>query len=309
MNLRSPVFVSLISHSYSGSTLLAILLGAHPEIATVGEMNGVNSARVDISRYRCSCGQLLTECRFWRTIQQNMQDRGFEFEFADFGTRFIPSRRSLGDRLQWGSLGSNALESMRDSIAQIWPGHRERLNRLVARNEAFVEAVLEVMGKRVFVDTSKSPLRFRYLSRFSALDVRVVHLVRDVRGTVASTLRRNKDMSVHQAARGWVTTNLGIERLLRTFKSESKMTLMYEEFCQDPGASLGDLCRFFGVDSSIDLLDLQAIPEHHIIGNTIRERPISIINLDQRWKGELDPEQLKIINRIAGHLDSRYSYP
>jgi predicted dienelactone hydrolase len=37
MNSHSPVFVSLISHSYSGSTLLAILLGAHPEIATVDE--------------------------------------------------------------------------------------------------------------------------------------------------------------------------------------------------------------------------------------------------------------------------------
>jgi hypothetical protein len=308
MDSHSPVFVSLISHSYSGSTLLAILLGAHPEIATVGEMNGLNSTRVDISRYRCSCGQLLTQCQFWRTIKHNMENKGFEFEFADFGTRFVPASRSLGDRLQWGSLGSNALESMRDSIAQIWPGHREQLNRLVARNEAFVGAVLEATGKRVFVDTSKSPFRFRYLSRFSALDVRVIHLVRDVKGTVASTLRRSRHKSASQAARSWVRAHSGIKRISNIFYIDLKVTLLYEYFCKYPSATLHDLCRFIGVDSSIDLLDLQAIPEYHVIGNSLRERDILRIELDERWKKELDPEQLKTIDRTAGHLSQRYGY-
>jgi hypothetical protein len=227
-----------------------------------------------------------------------MENRGFEFEFADFGTRFMPASRSLGDRLKWGSLGSNALESMRDSMAQIWPGHREQLNRLVARNEAFVETILEATGKQVFVDTSKSLYRLRYLSRFSALDVRVVHLVRDVRGTVASMLRRNRHNSARQAARSWVRANSNIIRFTRVIPECKKMTLIYEDFCQDPGATLDELCRFIGVDSSADLLDLQAIPEYHIIGNSLREHTIPRIELDERWKRELDPEQLEEIAKI-----------
>ncbi len=76
------------------------------------------------------------------------------------------------------------------AILCTWPAARRRWKALVARNEAFVESVLDVTGKEVFVDTSKDRLRVKALRNFSPFDVRAIHLIRDVRGVVASQLRR-----------------------------------------------------------------------------------------------------------------------
>ena len=56
-----PVFVSIETSSYSGATLLAFLLGAHPQIATIGEMDGL-IPRENPDEYFCSCGQLIKRC-------------------------------------------------------------------------------------------------------------------------------------------------------------------------------------------------------------------------------------------------------
>ena len=127
------VYVSVISHSYSGATLLARLLANHPEIASTGEMNGPNPAKIDVADYRCSGGQLIRSCEFWRTVQQGMHDQGHKLDVRDFNTRFVPSGHPVGARQRVGSMGSNALESMRDAIPRIWPRYVRQLKDQVAR--------------------------------------------------------------------------------------------------------------------------------------------------------------------------------
>ena len=66
----------ILGPSYSGSTLLTLLLAQHPQIATIGELKAATVGR--IPDYRCSCGQLLRECALWRDVQARMQRRGFD---------------------------------------------------------------------------------------------------------------------------------------------------------------------------------------------------------------------------------------
>ena len=56
--------VYILAPSHSGTTLLARLLGSHPDVYTVGELQPLISG--DITKYRCSCGALIRECGFWR---------------------------------------------------------------------------------------------------------------------------------------------------------------------------------------------------------------------------------------------------
>ena len=57
--------IYLTSTPYTGSSLMSILMCSHPYIATISELTGVN-ASIDVTDYRCSCGNLLTEWVFLR---------------------------------------------------------------------------------------------------------------------------------------------------------------------------------------------------------------------------------------------------
>ena len=307
MNSSNPTFISIACYSFSGSTLLAMLLNAHPEIATVSEMHGPNPNLVqDINTYQCSCGELIHKCPFWAQVKAQMAERGFEFSTSDFEVAF--GDHGLRDRLRFGSLRSNLLESIRDDVCQMLPGTRAEMDRLIARNEAFVRSVLDITGKKVFVDTSKRTRRFKYMSKYSSLDVRVVFLIRDVRGSVASQMRHFEGMSVSEAAHAWNKGLSGIERIWKQIPAQKRMILKYEDLCRDPQTTLQGLYRFFGVDPDFVIDDFKSLPPHHIIGNRARMRTISEIRLDERWKQVLSPDQLDIIHQIAGLLNQSFGY-
>src|SRR5687767_4695914 len=67
----------ILAASHSGSTLLAMLLGAHPQACTAGELKG---ARGSSDTYRCSCGEPIRDCGFWKRISAAMCQRGYAFE-------------------------------------------------------------------------------------------------------------------------------------------------------------------------------------------------------------------------------------
>jgi hypothetical protein len=305
MSTNRPVFVSVETLAYSGATLLAFLLGAHPQIATVGEMDGLIPREVP-DEYLCSCGQRIKVCEFWQSVKIAMQTKGFEFDVAHFDTKFILGGPRLIQYLRMGSSRNHILDSIRDAIFHAWPGETRRLKALVARNVAFIEAVLEVTGKGVFVDTSKDRLRLQSLRKFSTLDVRAIHLVRDVRGVVASRLQR-EEIDAREAARQWVKSNQKLRTNLRSLPEEARVLLRYEDLCQDVQGALERLCHFCGVDPGIKVADFRAVP-HHIVGNPMRLRAASEIRLDERWKSLLTEDQLKEINQAAGTLSRRYGY-
>ena len=90
--MSSPIFVSIETTAYSGATLLALWLGSHPCIATIGEMSGL-LPRNDPDEYLCSCGEVIGICAFWRSVISAMERRGFELELDNFNTRFRFGRK------------------------------------------------------------------------------------------------------------------------------------------------------------------------------------------------------------------------
>lgn len=301
-----PIFVSIQTTAFSGATLLATLLAAHPEIATIGEMNGL-IAREDPATYLCSCGRRITVCAFWQAVGSEMHRRGQNFHAADFSTQFALGGPRVVQHLRKRSFGHPRLNALRDALFAAWPAEARRIKRLVARNEALIESVLAVTGKRVFVDTSKDRLRLPMLRRYSSLDVRAIHLVRDVRGVVASRLRRGAAIDAREAARQWAVLHERIRRTLSALPSDKRTHVGYEDFCRDVRGTLAQLDRFCGVDPERRPSELW--PEsHHIVGNEMRLKPSSEIRLDERWRSILSEDQLAAIRWGAGATSLRYGY-
>jgi hypothetical protein len=64
------IFIASLSHS--GSTLLDLMLNAHPEVASVGELKQLGRfARLEKPnrQLRCTCGaESLLSCKFWTRV-------------------------------------------------------------------------------------------------------------------------------------------------------------------------------------------------------------------------------------------------
>ena len=112
--------IYLASTPYTGSTLTSILMGSHPDIATISELTGVN-ASIDVTDYRCSCCNLLTECDFFKEIGRRVTACGLEFSYQDFRTTYQQGNE-FKQKLLYGSLRSNCLETIRDHLRKFWPG-------------------------------------------------------------------------------------------------------------------------------------------------------------------------------------------
>src|SRR5262249_46303497 len=142
--------------AHSGSTLLDLMLNAHPAIVSVGEFLKLNRqlAYRDAERKTyapCSCGApSLWQCKFWSAV--------------DAQTRSAAGK----------------------SLADLDIGGGESRHGATDPNVVLFEAIAAVSGKNFIVDSSKLPRRLSQLMQFPELDIYPVHLIRNPKGQVAS---------------------------------------------------------------------------------------------------------------------------
>jgi hypothetical protein len=292
-------FVFLTSHAFSGSTLSSFLLGAHPQIATVGMLTGP-AYHLDLQTYRCSCGRLFQEDPFWQAVATAVNQLGLPYSLNQYlDTRFDLGSTAVTQRLRTQSLRHNGLEQARDwFMFHFWPGHQKEMLERVRRNELFARAILQVTGKPIFLDTSKDPMRIRYLQLSPNVDLYVIHLVRDVRGVVASILSRKPNTDVREATQHWLTAERNIQRHLKAIPPARQIEVRYEDIAGKTLATLNRLYAFLGARPLPDLSDFRQA-EQHIFGNKMRKQTSSEVRLDERWRAILSEEQLRIIEQLA----------
>ncbi len=318
----------ILAASHSGSTLLAMLLGAHPDVVTVGELKLSPASLGDVATYRCSCGALIRSCPFWRQVAEGMARRGLAFDVADAGTDYRVAGGGYVRRLLQPLHRGPLMERVRDAALWLSPTWRHRLPQIQRENAALAEAACQIAGARVIVDSSKLALRLKYLLRNDRLDVKVIRLIRDGRGAALAYMAPPRfadarlpylrgggsggegpepPLSMAQAARQWRRSNEEAEYLLARLDRSRWVEVRYEQLCAEPDTTLARLCEFLGVDSGQAVRDFRAVPQH-VIGNGMRLDATSEIRLDERWKTILAAEHLRVFNAVAGDLNRLYGY-
>ncbi|MGE3181256.1 MAG: sulfotransferase [Phycisphaerae bacterium] len=297
-------FVYIISPSYSGSTLLTFLLARHPDIATIGELKA--TAMGDVDRYRCSCGENIRACPFWQALAEKLHERGTPFDLTNFGTHYRDFSNPLIDRLLRLRVHGSTVERLRDTLLNAIPGAKHHIAAIHKKNRAIVEATCEIQGRPIFLDGSKEPNRLRYLRAAGFDDVRVIHLIRDGRAVTNSALGHEYD-SLEVAATDWRDTHAEAVRIRAASKPGEFFTLKYEELCAQPREKVTEICNFLGIDPAG--LDWNAPTNaFHILGNSMRNRPLENIRLDERWKTSLNENHLRRFDRLAGAMNREFGY-
>jgi len=318
--------VYILAASHSGSTLLALLLAAHPRVSTVGELKLGHLG--DPEQYLCSCREKLTRCTFWAQLSAEMSRRGHELDPTRAGTDFATDATPYVTRLLKPLHRGRLLETVRDSLLACSPHWRRNLPRIQERNAALVRSVLAVSNASAVVDSSKTGLRLKYLLRNPALDVHVVRLIRDGRGVALTymdpgrfadardpslrgggTGRSNNTyvMPIERAARLWRRSNEEADETVRSVPPERVITVRYEDLCADTDAVLERLFDFVGVDPGERVREFRRV-QRHVVGNGMRLDDSSTVALDERWRSVFGPEELAAFERTAGALNRSYGY-
>lgn len=318
--------IYILAASHSGSTLLAMLLGTHPEIGTVGELKFTSLGNVE--RYLCSCRKEIKKCPFWSDVVQEMAKRGYPFDFSNAGTDIHSEMSSYVRWLLRPLHRGPALERARDSALAFSPTWRTRFPRIQELNSALIESICDLTGKKIIVDSSKVGIRLKYLLRNPGLDVKVIRLIRDgravamtytdpvrfadasdpgLRGGGMGGERESERLTMARATREWRRSNEEAEAVLKGLDASLWIEVRYETLCAESDATLRKLFEFIGVSPDYKFAGFRNI-SHHIIGNGMRLDSTDEIRLDDRWRGSLTKGELEAFNLIAGELNRRLGY-
>jgi len=293
--------VYILSPGHSGSTLLGLLLGAHPAIATVGELKDVpRSYRGDES---CSCGELMRKCAFWSVIARRLAESGHDLGGPGFWTHMSP-RRTVWDALLDAQVRGRAGELPRRILLATVSAGRRHLLRTLTHNELLIRIILDVTGRDVFLDTSKNASRLHYLLDSGRFALKVIHLVRDGRAVAYSLVRKGVDPVTASAE--WLSEHRQAGHLRPCVEPRNWLQIRYEDLCADPEATLARMFAFAGVAPQ-PTVDFRSW-DHHVIGNRMRLGATTRIELDLAWQRELKGTALQAVQNVVSEMNRQYEY-
>ncbi len=297
--------VYLAGSGHTGSTLLALFLDAHPRVVSVGETSFKRDIqRRGLNRLACSCGDSVKDCAFWQRVFSGVTARGFELSALEWSNDFR-YKNPIAHRLLTRYSARPLRRALQQSVSALLPRHHARLARVRQVNVEFIRTVLDVAEADVFFDTSKRAFRLLHLLQSPQLDVKVVTLVRDVRGYVASAIKRGDSLA--DAARTWRRDQENIESITRELPADRVMLLRYEDVCQDARRWLSRTYAFCGV-APIEPPEFVVASEHHVLGNSMRLSDRIRIRLDESWRSALNTDDQSRALQIAGPHHVRLGY-
>jgi Sulfotransferase family len=268
----------------SGSTILDVVLGTHPQIESVGEVgNIVRNGWISRESLRgipkeklrvpiCTCGKRLDvlyvdtpdeACPFWSSVRREWVER----TDRDSIESYPKLQNDFELKKRWSRYGLDSLPRLLYEKRRPSAPFRSyaRLTR------TFFESIRAVSGKPILVDSTMVPVRALAFGMIPGIDLYVVHLVRDGRGVITShrkTFKKDLQAGIMWDHKGhpmwktvvrwtvlnlasvvrWIIHNLASEWVCTQLGPKRTMRLRYEDFVADPKAALERIGSLIGLD-------------------------------------------------------------
>jgi hypothetical protein len=187
------------------------------------------------------------------------------------------------------------------------------------------EAIADVTGSRVIVDSSKRPSYAAFLRTVPGCDPYYVHLVREPRASAYSWQSRRYQSAQGQgtevARRGsldatlrWSILNLESEGLLHAVGGARGVRLRYEDFISGPRTAVEQVTAMIGEESwRSPFLDDHTVllrPNHTIAGNPSRFATGKLVLEDRtEWREKQTAFDNFVTTAVALPFLRRYGYP
>lgn len=236
----------------SGSSLLHLVIGAHPEYVAIGEAFGFikpGSGRfADPEGVRCSCGKIATECSFWGKAVERL--------------------RQCNE-----STASGRYKVLLDAFKEHFGAHRSP-----------VDSSKDVSAARALRDVPDAKVKVIYLIRDVrawTVSIRKRHAQKKKDYPVYRRILGNFSTPVFWR---WYRVNKRKQRDLRQL-GVPWFQLGYEEFCLYPALSLRKISEFLDKPFADDVLSFNNAEHHAVLINPLRNDQQKLAGLfyDNRW--------------------------
>jgi sulfotransferase family protein len=311
-SFQSPKVAYVLGVYRSGTTLLSNLMGQLDGFFCVGELRAIWRELGDPNA-RCGCGAPLTECETWQAILATAY--GGVAEAQELAPRMLRwQTQVLRQSHTWQRVPALLRRRQLGSLDGAGQHYAERLSRLY-------RAISKATGARVVVDSSKEATDAAMVRLLPDTSTYFVHIVRDPRGTVFSSIRARSDgeaRSEMQWARSgytalsWVAGNLAAAAVRRAHNRQQSMVIRYEDLIQAPDPALGQIARLVEEPAAIPSADdgtMVMAPTHTVAGNENRFRTGRVhLVQDTAWRNNLTRVDQFVVAAICSPLMVRYGY-
>ncbi|GGK81267.1 sulfotransferase family protein [Mangrovihabitans endophyticus] len=286
----------------SGTTIVDNVLNSYDAVFSTGELSYLWSRGVGMRR-RCGCGETFDECPLWQKVLS-----------VAYGGRVPDPRHVIG--LQQRAVRARHTRSLLNGPL---PADAAEYLAITAR---LYNAIAEVTGAGLIVDSSKTPSGAALLSRMPGIRPYLLHMVRDPRAVAhswtgaapppetrggAPIKQRPASSTVH-----WVVRNAMTERVAGAYP-QRHLRLRYEDFVAWPRPSVRRVLDLTATGDEGDPFTGAATvalrPNHNVAGNPGRLRNGEIeLRLDNRWRDARRRGLWLTSTALAMPLLHRYGY-
>lgn len=251
----------------SGTTALSIFIGGAGSVKVLGELHQLPEY-VDEHK-RCSCGELLNDCKFWRDHIVSLE-----------------------------SFGSHEYKKESDELERHKSIFRHYLPvALGSERSAYDEAnanLFKNIGKDRYVvlDSSKYIGRALALSRIDQLDIYVIYLVRDPRGVVDSFGKGvQTSRNLLSASLYYLLVNIAAEIVSGTLLRGKVLRLRYEDLLDFPVSSVKKIGEHCEMDIALVAEKIargnKFVIGHMIGGNRLVNSESIVLRRDISWRSRM----------------------
>lgn len=214
----------VLGRGRSGSTVFANVLGELDGFFSGGEIRAFWDPVV-VRESTCGCGAPIRDCPIWSHVLDRLSD--IDLEKVSAWQRYIVREHQTYRLLRYRRTRRwRALESYGEVMCRLY------------------DALAEVTGARVIVDSSKRPSYAAFVRTVPGLNPYFIHLVREPRASAYSWLSRRHESSragqevTRRGALGatlrWDLLNLGSDAIIRRSEPNRALRIRYEDFVAQP---------------------------------------------------------------------------
>ena len=224
------------------------------------------------------------------------------------------------DAVNWLGDASNLPRILRRGERGSFP----ELGDLPARLADLYRTTAEVTGATTIIDSSKPPTYGWFVGTLPDIELSVIHLVRDPRGTAFSwqhpktaTDRPSGGLMPRKppwkSALSWDLWNTAAELLFRS-RPERLLRVRYEDLITDPDIALGSVLEFLGYPEdalgSLNGRHFTGGASHTVAGNPSRlAREPTTLTLDAAWQAGMTTSARRVVTALSTPLLLHYGYP
>jgi hypothetical protein len=262
-----------------GTTALATFLGNSSKILNLGEMHQYFEHVVD--EKECSCGTRLVECEFWKD------------KISVNPLKSTKKNRILSERME---SHSSIIKHLMNSFSNV------EYKRYIDLHQSIFDSIQSDSKKSTLLDSSKYIGRALALNKLENIDLKVIYVVRDVRGVINS-FSKNVQTSKKPLSTifYYLIINSVAEFVAKIFLRKKVVKIRYEDLIYSPLKVFSKLEIFLKLDLTDvknKIIDKQPFLLGHIVGgNRLKKNKEIYFRKDVSWE-----DKFSLVARVSYYI-------